>query len=161
VALALGMPATFSGAADAVMTEAHRLGVTTPISLVDGSGLSPRDRITPQALVRLLTAAASPAHGRLRAAITGLPVAGFSGTLAAGGSVFGSAGPAALGVVRAKTGNLTTVAALAGIAYAANGQLLAFAVMADQLAQGGLDTAGARMAKVATTLAACGCHSSG
>jgi len=160
VAIATGRPASFGGGAAAEAAVLGRLGVTG-VSLVDGSGLSPQDRITPQALVRLLTAASSPAQGRLRAAITGLPVAGFSGTLAAGGSVFASAGRAALGVVRAKTGNLTTVAALAGVAYAANGQLLAFAVMADQLAPGGLDVAGAQMAKVATALAACGCHQAG
>jgi D-alanyl-D-alanine carboxypeptidase/D-alanyl-D-alanine-endopeptidase (penicillin-binding protein 4) len=160
VAIATGRPASFSGGAAAETAVLGRLGVTG-VSLVDGSGLSPQDRITPQALVRLLTAASSPAQGRLRAAITGLPVAGFSGTLAAGGSVFASAGRAALGVVRAKTGNLTTVAALAGLAYAANGQLLAFAVMADQLASGGLGVAGAQMARVATALAACGCHRAG
>jgi D-alanyl-D-alanine carboxypeptidase/D-alanyl-D-alanine-endopeptidase (penicillin-binding protein 4) len=160
VAIATGAPASFSGGAAADAAVLRRLGVSG-VSLVDGSGLSPRDRITPQALVRLLTAASSPAQGRLRAVITGLPVAGFSGTLAAGGSVFASAGPAARGVVRAKTGNLTTVAALAGIAYAANGQLLAFAIMADQLPAGGLDTAGAQIAKVATALAACGCHRAG
>src|SRR6202041_1440130 len=34
VAIALGMPARFSGAADGDMTELRRLGITTPISLV-------------------------------------------------------------------------------------------------------------------------------
>jgi len=54
LAIAMGLPATFSGAADAVMTELRRLGVTTPISLVDGSGLSPQDGIAPETLVRVL-----------------------------------------------------------------------------------------------------------
>ena len=157
VAIATGHPASFSGGAAAEMAVLRRLGVTG-VRLVDGSGLSPHDRITPAALVRLISVASSPAEGRLRAAITGLPVAGFSGTLAPGGSVFADPGPAALGVVRAKTGNLTTVAALAGIAYAANGQLLSFAVMADQLPGGGLEGAGVQLVKVATALAACGCH---
>ncbi len=39
-------------------------------------------------------------------------------------------------MVRAKTGNLTTVAALAGMVYARNGQLLSFAFMADRLPSG-------------------------
>jgi D-alanyl-D-alanine carboxypeptidase/D-alanyl-D-alanine-endopeptidase (penicillin-binding protein 4) len=160
VALATGRPASFSGGAAAEAAVLRRLGVTG-VSLVDGSGLSPRDRITPAALVRLITVASGPAQGRLRAAITGLPVAGFSGTLAAGGSVFADPGPAALGLVRAKTGNLTTVATLAGIAYAANGELLSFAVMADQLHSGGLDRAGVQITRVATALAACGCLSPG
>ncbi len=112
VAIALGMPATFSGAADAVMTEARRLGVTTPIHLVDGSGLSPDDGIAPETLVRVLALAAS--RPQLRAVITGLPVAGFAGTLSAGDSDFGGIGGlgdgSARGVVRAKTGNLATVA---------------------------------------------------
>jgi serine-type D-Ala-D-Ala carboxypeptidase/endopeptidase (penicillin-binding protein 4) len=160
VAAARGQPVSFSGAAAAEAGVLRALGVTG-ISLVDGSGLSPRDRITPQALVALVRLAASTSAPRLRAAITGLPVAGFSGTLAPGGSVFAKAGPAALGVVRAKTGNLTTVAALAGIAYARDGQLLSFAVMADRLPGSGLDKAGAQMARLATALAGCGCRSSG
>jgi D-alanyl-D-alanine carboxypeptidase len=158
VAIATGRPASFRGAAAAVTGVVARLGVTSGIHLVDGSGLSPRDRITPDALIRLIRLAAAPGRPRLRPVITGLPVAGFSGTLAPGGSAFGDAGPAALGVVRAKTGNLLTVAALAGIAYARNGQLLEFAFMADRLPQGGLAAAGTDMAGLATALAGCGCR---
>jgi D-alanyl-D-alanine carboxypeptidase/D-alanyl-D-alanine-endopeptidase (penicillin-binding protein 4) len=157
VAIATGQPASFSGAAAAEMSVLRGLGVTG-VHLVDGSGLSPRDRITPTALVAIIGRAAAADQSRLRAAITGLPVAGFSGTLAPGGSVFAEAGRAALGLVRAKTGNLNTVAALAGIAYARNGQLLSFAVMADKLKMGALDQAGAQIARVATALARCGCR---
>jgi serine-type D-Ala-D-Ala carboxypeptidase/endopeptidase (penicillin-binding protein 4) len=157
VAIASGEPASFGGAAAAEMAAAGNLGVTG-VHLVDGSGLSPDDRITPAALVQLVGVAASPGHPRLRAAITGLPVAGFSGTLAPGGSVFAVTGHAALGVVRAKTGNLDTVAALAGTVYARDGQLLSFAAMADQLGTGGLNPAGAQLARVATALAGCGCR---
>jgi serine-type D-Ala-D-Ala carboxypeptidase/endopeptidase (penicillin-binding protein 4) len=157
VAVATGHPASFSGAAAAEMSVLRGLGVTG-VHLVDGSGLSPRDKITPTALVTIIGKASAPGQSRLRAAITGLPVAGFSGTLAPGGSVFAEAGKAALGVVRAKTGNLNTVAALAGIAYARNGQLLSFAVMADRLRMGALDEAGVQIARVATALARCGCR---
>ena len=87
-----------------------------------------------------------------------MPVAGFSGTLARGGSVFNDLGPPALGVVRAKTGNLLTVASLAGVAYARNGQLLAFAFMADRLPKAGLDPAADDLGRLATSLAGCGCH---
>ncbi len=157
LAIALGMPATFSGAADAVMTELRRLGVTTPISLVDGSGLSPDDGIAPETLVRILEAAA--ASPRLRSAITGLPVAGFTGTLSAGGSVFGGIGGAARGVVRAKTGNLSTVAALAGLVYDHSGSLLIFAIMAPQVPSAGmLTTAAQAIDSAASALAACGCR---
>jgi D-alanyl-D-alanine carboxypeptidase/D-alanyl-D-alanine-endopeptidase (penicillin-binding protein 4) len=158
LAIAMGLPATFSGAADAVMTELRRLGVTTPISLVDGSGLSPEDGIAPETLVRAL-AVASSGPSRLRGAITGLPVAGFSGTLSAGGSVFGGIDGAARGVVRAKTGNLDTVATLAGLVYDRSGALLIFAIMAPQVPDAGLlQTAADAINSAAAGLAACGCR---
>jgi D-alanyl-D-alanine carboxypeptidase/D-alanyl-D-alanine-endopeptidase (penicillin-binding protein 4) len=161
VAIALGMPATFSGAADAVLTEARRLGVATPISLVDGSGLSPDDGIAPETLVRVLALAAS--RPQLRAVITGLPVAGFVGTLSSGDSDFGGigslAGGSARGVVRAKTGNLATVAALAGLAYDRDGRLLIFAIMAPRIpAAGQLQSAADAIDSAAAGLAGCGCR---
>jgi D-alanyl-D-alanine carboxypeptidase/D-alanyl-D-alanine-endopeptidase (penicillin-binding protein 4) len=158
VAIASGRPASFSGAAAAETAVLRKLGVRSGISLVDGSGLSPRDRISPDTLVQLIRVAAAPGQPGLRPTITGMPVAGFSGTLARGGSVFNDIGPPALGVVRAKTGNLLTVASLAGIAYARNGQLLAFAFMADKLPKAGLDPAADDLTKLATSLAGCGCH---
>jgi serine-type D-Ala-D-Ala carboxypeptidase/endopeptidase (penicillin-binding protein 4) len=161
VAIAMGMPATFSGAADAVLTETRRLGVTTPISLVDGSGLSPQDGIAPQTLVRVLEVAASTP--RLRTAITSLPVAGFTGTLSAGNSAFGGIGAAAdgaaRGVVRAKTGNLPAVAALAGLAYDRGGGLLIFAIMAPHVpAAYLLQNAADAIDSAAGGLADCGCR---
>ena len=160
VAIALGLPATFTGAADADMTELRRLGITTPISLVDGSGLSPLDGIAPATLVRVLALAAT--RPKLRAAVTGLPVAGFAGTLAAGDSDFGGigwlAGGAARGVVRAKTGNLVTVASLAGIAYDHSGRLLVFAIMAPQVPSPyELQSAANAIDAAAAGLAQCGC----
>jgi len=158
LAIAMGLPATFSGAADAVMTELRRLGVTTPISLVDGSGLSPEDGIAPETLVRVL-AVASTGSPQLRAAITGLPIAGFTGTLSAGGSVFGGIDGAARGVVRAKTGNLATVATLAGLVYDRSGALLVFAIMAPLVPGAGmLPTAAGAIDTAATGLADCGCR---
>jgi D-alanyl-D-alanine carboxypeptidase/D-alanyl-D-alanine-endopeptidase (penicillin-binding protein 4) len=160
-AIALRMPATFGGAADAVMTEARRLGVTTPIHLVDGSGLSPDDGIAPETLVRALALAAG--RPQLRAAVTGLPVAGFLGTLSSGDSDFGGigglAGGSARGVVRAKTGNLSTVAALAGLAYDRDGRLLIFAIMAPRVPRAGLlQNAADAIDSAAAGLAGCGCR---
>jgi serine-type D-Ala-D-Ala carboxypeptidase/endopeptidase (penicillin-binding protein 4) len=161
VAIALGLPATFSGAATAEMTELRRLGVTTPVSLVDGSGMSPDDQIAPETLVRVLAAAAG--RPALRGALTGLPVAGFTGTLSTGGSVFGEiggvAGGAARGVVRAKTGNLSTVATLAGLAYDKSGALLLFAIMAPRVPSAGqLRQAATAIDAAAAGLANCGCR---
>jgi D-alanyl-D-alanine carboxypeptidase/D-alanyl-D-alanine-endopeptidase (penicillin-binding protein 4) len=160
VAIALGMPATFTGGARAELTELRKLGVTTPLSLVDGSGLSPSDAIAPQTLIRVLRLAAGTP--KLRGAITGLPVAGFSGTLSAGGSVFGGIGGiasgTARGVVRAKTGNLATVATLAGLVYDRSGDLLIFAIMAPQVPSADqLQQAADAIDTAAAGLARCGC----
>ena len=158
VALRTGRPASFAGAAAAVTAAAARLGIRRGIHLVDGSGLSPRDRITPLALAGLVQLAGGR-QAALRAAITGMPVAGFSGTLAPGQSVFGNFGPAALGTVRAKTGNLTRVVSLAGIVSDTDGRLLAFAFMADRLPRGQLVHAAGVIDAMATVLAGCGCRS--
>lgn len=156
VAIARHRPASFAGAAAAVTSVVRGLGVKGQLQLVDDSGLSPDDKIAPSVLVQLIGLAAT--HPRLGSVLTGLPVDGFSGTLLPGDSVFGPGGPAGLGVVRAKTGNLSTVAALAGVAYARNGQLLAFAVMADQIPAASLSQAATAMVTFAGVLAGCGCR---
>ena len=159
VAIAMGDPASFAGAATAETAALRRLGAGSGVQLVDGSGLSPDDQIAPDTLVRLLTTAASPQHPALRPAITGMPVAGFSGTLSAGQSVFGAIGGPARGVVRAKTGNLTTVAALAGFAYDSDGRLLEFVFNAAHIpTAASLQTAANTINAAAETLAACGCR---
>ena len=154
VAIADGQPATYSGAASAETAVLRRLGVSGGIQLVDGSGLSPDDAIAPAALVQVLDAAVSRAA--LRPALASLPVAGFSGTLAGGESVFAGIGGSALGAVRAKTGNLDNVATLAGLVSDKDGAVLAFAIMADKVSQ--LDQAAAAIDGAATNLAGCGCR---
>ena len=159
VAITMGDPASFAGAATAETAVLRRLGSGPGVQLSDGSGLSPADKIAPKALARLLTVAASPRHAALRAAVTGLPVAGFSGTLSAGQSVFGAIGGSARGVVRAKTGNLTTVAALAGFAYDRDGRLLVFVFNAASIPNAAdLQQAADTINKAAAVLASCGCR---
>ena len=157
VAVAAGQPASFSGAAQAVIKVLKRLGVTAGIHLVDGSGLSPQDAIAPATLVKVLELAAD--RPRYRALLAGLPVAGFSGTLSAGESVFSGISGAALGSVRAKTGNLGTVTSLAGLAYDKSGEVLVFAFMADQIPSAGvLKDAANAIDAAASALAGCGCR---
>ncbi|HEY9241172.1 MAG TPA: D-alanyl-D-alanine carboxypeptidase/D-alanyl-D-alanine-endopeptidase, partial [Streptosporangiaceae bacterium] len=158
VALRERKPASFSGAAAAVTQVLGSLGLRRGIHLVDGSGLSPQDRIAPVLLARLVGLAASGRHPRLRAAITGLPVAGFLGTLAPGQSVFGSPGGPGLGVIRAKTGNLSTVATLAGLAYDSSGRVLGFAFMANGFPAAKLKQVAKDIDAMATALARCGCR---
>jgi D-alanyl-D-alanine carboxypeptidase/D-alanyl-D-alanine-endopeptidase (penicillin-binding protein 4) len=156
VALADGKPATFEGGVAAVREQLSKLGLDVKeLDVLDGSGLSRQDRIAPAFLVGVLASAASDGHPDLRAALTGLPVAGFTGTLAEGGRYQSAQSVAGAGLVRAKTGSLAGVASLAGLVRDSSGQLLVFALMADQAS----DETAARAAldRIATTLAGCGC----
>ena len=159
VALAKGAPGSFSGAAATVTKVIRRLGAGAGVHLVDGSGLSPDDRIPAATLFRLVSLAASAGHPELRAVITGMPVAGFSGTLTRGQSVFGDPAAAARGLLRAKTGNLDTVVSLAGLVDDRDGSVLAFAFMADRLPSvQDLRPAASTVDKLAAALASCGCR---
>lgn len=130
-AIASGRPASFAGGAAAIRAALVRYGVPLPrASFHDGSGLDHDDRLAPVTLARLLALAASPEHAELRSILTGVPVADFTGTLAA--RFHGS--PAA-GLVHAKTGTLTGTNTIAGTVVTAGGRLLAFSFMT----QGGYD----------------------
>src|SRR5690606_32014772 len=94
--------------------------------LYDGSGLSRDNRLDPRVLVDLIRLAADDEHPELRAVVTGLPVAGFTGSL----TDRMDQGPRdGLGRVRAKTGTLTNVASLAGVATDVDGTAMAFVLM--------------------------------
>ncbi|MDH6710435.1 D-alanyl-D-alanine carboxypeptidase/D-alanyl-D-alanine-endopeptidase (penicillin-binding protein 4) [Kitasatospora sp. MAA19] len=156
VALAAHQPAGFEGAATAVTQELAKLGVPMAgVVLNDGSGLNPDNAIPPAVLVRLLALAASDQHPTLRPILTGLPIAGFTGTL---GKRYGSGSGAAdaAGLIRAKTGTLRGVNTLAGTVVDADGRLLTFAVMTRTTAPA--DTARAAMDRIAARLTTCGCH---
>ncbi len=156
VALARGLPPSFAGGAQAVAAVLAELavpGVSGGVDLQDGSGLSRNDRVRPAAVAALLVRAAS--SERLRPLLTGLPVAGFDGTLA---ERFRS--PATLpaaGIVRAKTGTLEGVSALAGLVRTRDGRLLAFDLTADGVALGATWGAEAALDALAAALASCGC----
>lgn len=153
VALATGRQASFSGGAAAIDAQLKKLGLPlTGAHFTDGSGLNRDDRLTADLLTALLVKAGDPAHPELRAVLTGLPVAGFTGTL----SDRYSDDSSGTGVVRAKTGTLTGVNTLAGTVVDADGRLLAFAFLASDTA----DPAAAQSAldDTASTLAGCGCH---
>ena len=126
---------------------------------MDGSGLSPLDRISPAALARLITLAASPRYPRLRAIVTGLPVAGFSGTLSPEEDRFVTkqSAPGA-GLVRAKTGTLGNVRALAGLVVDAQGRLLCFVFVINRVPASSMTPSAAVLDHLAATLARCGCR---
>lgn len=150
-AVATGVRADFAGAGKAVLAQLKKLGL--PVAgarFMDGSGLDRRDRLTANLLTALLVKAGDPRRPDLRPVLTGLPVAGFTGTLSS------RYADGAAGVVRAKTGTLTGVNTLAGTVVDQDGRLLAFALMA----AGTTDPAAAQAAldKAATALAGCGCR---
>ena len=75
-----------------------------------------------------------------------------------GGKVFGGIGGAARGVLRAKTGNLDTVATLAGFVTDKTGRVLVFAIMAPDIPGNGLlQTTANAIDATAAGLAGCGC----
>ncbi|MGW6821855.1 D-alanyl-D-alanine carboxypeptidase/D-alanyl-D-alanine endopeptidase [Streptomyces sp. NPDC055005] len=125
-AIASGQPASFEGGEKAVAARLAALGVdVTGARFADGSGLARADRVTTALLTALLAKSADPERPELRPVLTGLPVAGFSGTLRARNA---GNSPAA-GLVRAKTGTLSGVNALAGTVVDPSGRLLAFAFL--------------------------------
>jgi serine-type D-Ala-D-Ala carboxypeptidase/endopeptidase (penicillin-binding protein 4) len=155
VALAGGQPATFDGAAEAVTDAVSGIGLdVTGLSLADGSGLSTTDRVPVALLADLLTGAADGTLADASAVLSGLPVAGYDGTLAERGDEDPETAP---GSVRAKTGTLLGVHGLAGAVVTAEGRLLVFAVLADGAPANGL-AAEAALDDVASALAACGCR---
>ncbi len=152
VALARHEPASFTGAGAAVLAELGDLGLPTAgAKIADGSGLSTDNRLTTQLLTGVLALAAKPDQPALHALFTGLPVAGYSGTLA-GRFRSPSANPAD-GTLRAKTGTLPGISSLAGYVTTSSGRLLGFAVLADHVTAGILP-AEAALDRVGTALAA-------
>ncbi|MCX4731304.1 D-alanyl-D-alanine carboxypeptidase/D-alanyl-D-alanine-endopeptidase [Streptomyces sp. NBC_01363] len=126
-AVAAGEPADFDGGRRAVTAQLKKLGLPLKgADLADGSGLNRKDKVTAGLLAGLLARAADPDHPELRPVLTGLPVAGFSGTL----SDRYTGKSAGTGLIRAKTGTLTGVNTLAGTVVDRQGRLLAFAFLA-------------------------------
>ena len=90
--------------------------------LVDGSGLSRRDVISPEALMAVLRRMS--VAGATSPFFTALPIAGVDGSLAARMS-----GTAAERNVHAKTGTMSNIRSLAGYVTTRDGEPLAFVIM--------------------------------
>jgi D-alanyl-D-alanine carboxypeptidase/D-alanyl-D-alanine-endopeptidase (penicillin-binding protein 4) len=118
-AVELGEGTTAGGAAVARRVLAESGIPTAGVRIVDGSGLSPLDRLTARTLVALLAAMWNDSATR-PLLLRSLPVAGVSGTLA-----HRMRASAAYRRVRAKTGTTSIASALSGFA----GNRYAFAVL--------------------------------
>jgi D-alanyl-D-alanine carboxypeptidase/D-alanyl-D-alanine-endopeptidase (penicillin-binding protein 4) len=156
VAIAAGQPASFAGGAQATAEALTGVGVEPgAVRLADGSGLSRSNRIEPRVVTRLLVLAVDGEDEALAPVLTGLPVGGFDGTLAPRYRA-GAALPAA-GRVRAKTGTLNGVSALAGLLRTADGRLLAFDLTTNTVPLGATRQAERALDALAARLTACGC----
>ena len=155
VAVSSNYPATFVGAGQAILNRLALLGVPTAGQRMSGaSGLGGGYALSPATLVAALRLSGAGEHPELRPVLSGLPVAGASGTLLE--RFAAERAGSALGAVRAKTGTLTGASSLAGTVVDADGRLLAFAVLADAVAS--TEAARSGLDLIAATLAGCGCR---
>ncbi|MDR7254854.1 D-alanyl-D-alanine carboxypeptidase/D-alanyl-D-alanine-endopeptidase (penicillin-binding protein 4) [Nocardioides sp. BE266] len=154
VGLAVSDTGSFEAGAAGVTSTLQGLGIDmTGTELYDGSGLSRRNRVTTSAVLALLQEAAG-SDTDLRSLVTGMPVAGFTGSL----TYRFDEGPAVgRGLVRAKTGTLTGVHALAGIAVGRDGLPMAFVLAADKVKDADRYDAQEALDRAAAELAACRC----
>jgi D-alanyl-D-alanine carboxypeptidase/D-alanyl-D-alanine-endopeptidase (penicillin-binding protein 4) len=123
--------------------------------IYDGSGLTRANKVPLDLLAGAVRVAVSKDHPELRNLLSGLPVAGFNGSLR---QRFTSAGTGTgTGLVRAKTGTLTGVHSLAGYARDRSGTLLVFAIASDSVPVPKTLDARAALDRATAALANCGC----
>ena len=124
----------------------------TGVTILDGSGLSRSNQASAKSLVSALSYANS-SEGAAWTNLSGLPVAGISGTLVDRYE----AGEPGRGTVRAKTGTLSEVVALSGTLVDASGDLLIFTFIANDVPSSAKKCAAA-LDEVVKALAQCGCR---
>lgn len=154
VAVTTGGKGSFEGATKALKAwlVGHELWAQG-MSLKDGSGLSPKARVTPEVLARAIVTSLNTES--LRAVAAGLPVAGKNGTLKY--RFDDKSERVARGNVHAKTGTLVGVATLAGYLTTKDGAQLVFAAMANGTS--GQTSAYNWLDRSAAALVGCGCSS--
>lgn len=157
VALSTDRPGSFAAGGTAVREVLAELSVPARgVRIYDGSGLSRDNRVTREALARVIQLGADPDLPDLRTVTTGLPVAAFSGSL--GYRFVAPPTFPARGVVRAKTGTLTGVNGLAGTVVTRSGALLGFALLTDRVRPADTFTARQLLEEMTAALARCGCR---
>jgi D-alanyl-D-alanine carboxypeptidase/D-alanyl-D-alanine-endopeptidase (penicillin-binding protein 4) len=124
----------------------------TGVTILDGSGLSRSNRASAKSLVSALSYA-NKTDGAAWSNLSGLPVAGISGTLIDRYEI----GEPGRGTVRAKTGTLSKVVSLSGTLVDASGDLLIFTFIANEVPSGTKQGAAA-LDEVVKVLAQCGCR---
>ena len=128
------------------------------VRIADTSGLSDGTRIPVRAVADVLVAGADGSHPPLQEVLAagGLPIAGYTGTLATRFHLPVHA--AGVGNGRAKTGSLPGVTSLAGTVVTRDGRLLVYAMTADKIGEdGAVLEARSVLDEVVAQLARCGC----
>lgn len=155
VAVAGGEPGSFAGGVRAVERRLRDLKLWSPaLEIADGSGLGRDNRIPPEALTGLLRQATQDGHRELRAILPGLPTAGVEGSLRS--RFVDTASQDGRGLVRAKTGTLRQVHALAGYVRSEDGSLMVFAFVTN--GAGSEVAATVWLERVTAALSQCGCR---
>lgn len=159
VAISLGGAPSFTGATQAVVIALQDLKLDTiGVTLADGSGLSHLDMAPTALLGAVLGLAVSGKVPALRGLLSGLPVAGVSGTLSkAEGRFQTPQAKPGVGWVRAKTGSVDFTYALAGYVPDVDGRLLVFALNSNGVFSSGPSPSRPAQDAFAATLRACGC----
>ena len=154
VGIATGNGGSYTGGVKGLRATLTKLGIDmSKATIYDGSGLSRSNHVPLEVLAGAVRmAVATPA---LRHLVSGLPIAGFSGSLEDRFAGPG-AGPGT-GLVRAKTGTLTGVHSLAGYVRDRTGTLLVFAVATDSAPPAKALAARAALDRITAALANCGC----
>ena len=120
---------TVNAGLEVLQTALTQMGVDPKsYKLDDGSGLSRKNLISPQALVQLLQGVARSRFAKVY--FNSLPVAGKTGTLK-----YRLRNTPAEGIVIAKTGTMTGVVSLAGYVNAPNYEPVVFSIMVNQTEQ--------------------------
>jgi D-alanyl-D-alanine carboxypeptidase/D-alanyl-D-alanine-endopeptidase (penicillin-binding protein 4) len=138
VAIALGGAPSFDGASQATVIALQDLKLDTiGLTMADGSGLSHKDMAPASLLATVMRLAVTGKVAALRGLLSGLPVAGVSGTLSKENGRFQT--PAAkpgVGWVRAKTGKIDVTYAMVGYVPDVDGRLLVFALNSNGVTAG-------------------------
>ncbi|HEY5877623.1 MAG TPA: D-alanyl-D-alanine carboxypeptidase/D-alanyl-D-alanine-endopeptidase [Nakamurella sp.] len=152
VAIARGAPPSFDGASAATLEALEDLKIDTiGIEMYDGSGLSTKDRVPPSVMGQVVALAVKGEPPALRNLLTGLPVAGVSGSLT--DRFQDDASKAGAGWVRAKTGSLEVTYALAGYVPDVDNRILVFAFVSNGVGSGTRSA----LDSLAAGLRGCGC----
>ena len=139
VAIAAGQPATWAGARSATEQVLRNLGIDpTGTALLDGSGLSRKDRVSPRFLADVLRVArvTNPAPFTVMFEPDAMPISGVTGTLDDRyGRFVTKQARCARDDVRAKTGTLFDTIGLSGVATTTTGAERVFSILVNDRPQ--------------------------